>query len=335
MELAKRETLVYISCVKNVQRFGVKMFPCFRILSVVGAVVISAGILAVPGEGQERKPNPALAALAPQAGEWKQAEAPRSFFPENLYEYIDGAAESYLSYDFHELLVLQLKTEEKEDRTLTVEIYDMGQPTNAFGIFSAERYPENAAVPVGDLGYIEGESLNFLSGRFYVKLLSFGLGDGTARALTDYAQKLAGAVPEKGVLPALLQAFPKENLVPQSEKYIKKNFLGYEFLHDGYVAAYKIDGREFEGFVADSGSDRDAEAALSRLLEIFAKDKQVPEKIALGYHMKNRYAQHMYIGCVRNVICGTMRVPDGLEAAGEAYANRLAEAVGKTPPAKK
>jgi hypothetical protein len=38
---------------------------------------------------------------------------------------------------------------------------------------------------------------------------------------------------------------------------------------------------------------------------------------------------------VRNVICGTMRVPDGLEAAGEAYANRLAEAVGKTPPAKK
>ena len=311
------------------------MSPCPKLVSVLAAVVMSAGILAVPGEGQERKPNPALAALAVQAEGWKQAEAPQSFFPENLYEYIDGAAESYLSYDFRELLVLQLKSEAKEERTLTVEIYDMGQPTNAFGIFSAERYPENAAVPVGDLGYIEGESLNFMVGRFYVKLLSFGLGDGTARALTDYAQKLAGAVAEKGVLPALLQSFPKENLVPQSEKYIKKNFLGYEFLHDGYVATYKIDGGELECFLADLGFDKDAEAALSQLLEVFAKDKQVPEKIALGYHVKNRYAQHMYIGCVRNVICGTLRVPDGLEAVGEAYANRLAEAVGRVLSAKK
>lgn len=311
------------------------MFRCLKIITVLAAAAVSAVVLAAPGEGQERKPNPALAALAPQGGGWKQAEAPRSFFPETLYEYIDGAAESYLSYDFHELLVLQLKSEAKEERTLTVEIYDMGQPVNAFGIFSAERYPENAPVPVGDLGYLEGESLNFMSGRFYVKLLSFGLGDGTAPALTDYAQKLAGAVGEKGVLPALLHAFPKENLVPQSEKFIKKNFLGYEFLHDGYVATYKIDGRELECFLAESGSDKEAEAALSQLLEIFAKDKQVPEKIALGYHVRNRYAQHMYFGCVRNVICGTMRVPDGLEAAGESYANRLAEAVGRIPPAKK
>jgi len=311
------------------------MFPRVKLVSSLAAVAISAGILVVPGEGQERRPNPALAALVPQAEGWKQAEAPQTFFPESLYEYIDGAAESYLSYDFGELLVLQLKNEAKEERTLTVEIYDMGQPANAFGIFSAERYPENTAVPVGDLGYIEGESLNFMAGRFYVKLLSFGLGEGTAPALTDYAQKLAGAVAEKGVLPALLQSFPKENLVPQSEKYIKKNFLGYEFLHDGYVATYKVDGQEFECFMAESGSDKDAEAALSRLLEVFAKDKQVPEKIALSYHVKNRYAQHMYMGCVRNVICGTMRVPEGLEAAGEAYANRLGEAVGRILPAKK
>ncbi len=311
------------------------MSPCPKLGSVLAAVVIGAGILALPGESQERKPNPALAALAAQAEGWKQAEAPRSFFPENLYEYIDGAAESYLSYDFSELLVLQLKNAAKEETTLTVEIYDMGLPTNAFGIFSAERYPENTAVRVGDLGYIEGEGLNFMAGRYYVKLLSFGLGEGTARALTDYAHKVAGEVAEKGVLPALLQAFPRENLVPQSEKYIKKNFLGYEFLHDGYVAAYKIDGRDLECFLAESGSEKDAEAALSQLLEVFAKDKQVPEKIALGYHVKNRYAQHMYIGRVRNVICGTMRVPDGLEAEGEAYASHVAEAVGRLPSAKK
>jgi hypothetical protein len=308
--------------------------PFGKLGSAIAAVVILGGYLTIPGESQERTPGPALAALVPRAEGWKQAEALQSFFPDNLYEYIDGAAESYLSYDFKELLVIQLKKEAGE-ATLTVEIYDMGKPVNAFGIFSAERYPENTAVPVGDLGYLEGETLNFMAGRFYVKLLSYGLGGGTGAALTDYGRNVAGAVADKGVLPALLQAFPRENLIAQSEKYIKKNFLGYEFLHDGYVASYKIDGQDLECFVAEAGSEKEAEASLSQLLELFAKDKQVPEKVALGYHVKNRYSQHMFIGCVRNVLCGVMRVPDGLEAQGEAYAMRLAESVSKPPAAKK
>jgi hypothetical protein len=310
------------------------MMPFGKLASAIAAVVILGGYLTIPGESQERTPGPALAALVPRAEGWKQAEALQSFFPDNLYEYIDGAAESYLSYDFKELLVIQLKKEAGE-ATLTVEIYDMGKPVNAFGIFSAERYPENTAVPVGDLGYLEGETLNFMAGRFYVKLLSYGLGGGTGAALTDYGRNVAGAVADKGVLPALLQAFPRENLIAQSEKYIKKNFLGYEFLHDGYVASYKIDGQDLECFVAEAGSEKEAEASLSQLLELFAKDKQVPEKVALGYHVKNRYSQHMFIGCVRNVLCGVMRVPDGLEAQGEAYAMRLAESVSKPPAAKK
>lgn len=304
-----------------------------KFAAALAALVAIVGFSPVSGQGQERKPNPALAALVPPVETWKQAEAPQGFFPENLYEYIDGAAESYLSCDFRELLVVQLKQEGTE-ATLTVEIYDMGQPLNAFGIFSAERYPENKAVPVGDLGYLEGETLNFMAGRYYIKLLSFGLGEGTAAALTDYALKAAGAVAEKGVLPVLLRAFPKENLVAQSEKYIKKNFLGHEFLHDGYVATYKINGQEIECFLAEAASEKEAEATLSQLLDFFAKDEQVPEKIALGYHVKNRYSQHMYIGRVRNVLCGVMRVPDGLEAEGEKYLKELADLLNKIPALK-
>jgi hypothetical protein len=66
---------------------------------------------------------------------WTRTEAPRSFFPESLFEYIDGAAESYLSYDFRELLVVDLEKKGTE-ATLTLEIYDMGSPVNAFGILA-------------------------------------------------------------------------------------------------------------------------------------------------------------------------------------------------------
>jgi hypothetical protein len=286
-----------------------------------------------PARAQERKADPALAALVPRAEAWINAEAPKSFFPETLYEYIDGAAESYLSYDFRELLVVQLKKEGTE-ATLTVEIYDMSGPDNAFGIFSAERYPENKPVPVGELGYLEGEALNFLAGRYYVKLLSFGLGEGTASALADYGQRIAAAIPEKGALPPLLRVFPTEGLVARSEKSVKKNFLGYEFLHDGFLATYKIEGQEVDCFVAASDSEKAAEAALGRLLDFFAKDKQVPEKIAGGYRVKNRYSQLTYIGHVRNILCGVIRVPDGLGPAGEKLLGELTDSLAKMLAAK-
>ena len=131
---------------------------------------------------QTRPASPELAALVPQLAAWTLSEAPRSYFPDNLFEYIDGAAESYLSYDFRELLVADLE-KKGTDATLTLEIYDMGLPLNAFGIFAAERYPENKVVALGDLGYLEGEALNFLSGRFYVKMLAFGLGEATESTL--------------------------------------------------------------------------------------------------------------------------------------------------------
>jgi hypothetical protein len=304
-----------------------------RFAATLTALLAITILWPVPALSQERKANPALAALVPQAGAWKPAEALQSFFPESLYEYIDGAAESYLSYDFKELLVGQLKKEGTE-ATLTVEIYDMSGPGNAFGIFSAERYPENKPVPIGDLGYLEGESLNFLAGRYYVKLLSFGLGEGTVSALTDYGQRIAAAVPEKSGLPPLLRVFPPEGLVARSEKFVKKNFLGYEFLHDGFLATYKIDGQEVDCFVAASDSEKEAAAALGRLLDFFAKDKQVPEKIALGYRVKNRSSQLTYIGYVRNVLCGVLRVPDGLGPAGEKLLGALTDSLAKILAAK-
>ncbi len=291
------------------------------------AAVLAAFSLLLPAAGaQERPTSPELAALLPKPAAWTPSEAPRTFFPDDLFEYINGAAESYLSYDFRELLVADLE-KKGSGATLTLEIYDMGLPVNAFGIFAAERYPENKPVALGDLGYLEGEALNFLAGRFYVKMLAFGLGDATEPALTEIGAKVAGAIKPGSGLPALVTAFPKEGLVVRSEKYVKKNFMGYEFLHDGYVATYTSGGREMEGFFVDGGSDRDAEAMLTKLLGALKSDGQTVETLASGVHARNRYGQHLFIGRAGGVLCGAMRVPDGLEPAGEALLRTLTAAL--------
>jgi hypothetical protein len=282
---------------------------------------------------QAREGSPELAALVPRVETWTRTEAPRSYFPESLFEYIDGAAESYLSYDFRELLVVDLEKKGTE-ATLTLEIYDMGNPVNAFGIFGAERYPENKAVAIGELGYLEGEALNFMTGRFYVKMLGFGLGEETGSVLAGIGAQVAASVKVKGSLPAFVLAFPKENLVAQSEKFIKKNFMGYEFLSHGFVATYKVGGKEFEGFFIEGGSEKDAEDMFGKLIEALVRDKQTPEKIALGFHSRNRYGQHLYIGRVGNGLCGVMRVPDGLEAAAASLLKALTAALAQAPSRK-
>lgn len=283
---------------------------------------------------QARAGSPEMAALVPKPAGWALTEAPRSYFPDDLFEYIDGAAESYLSYDFRELLVADFeKTGTKA--TLTVEIYDMGLPVNAFGIFAAERYPESKPVSLGELGYVEGEALNFLDGRYYVKMLAFGLDAATESVLAEFGAKVAAGIKPGGGLPPFVRAFPGENLVARSEKYVKKNFMGYEFLHDGYVASYRSGGKELEGFIVDAGSEKDAASMLSSLLAALAADKQTIDKPASGgTHARNRYGQNLYIERVGNVLCGAMRVPDGLEPAGQALLRALSSALASGPSRK-
>jgi len=282
---------------------------------------------------QTRPASPELAALVPKLEGWSLTEAPRTYLPDSLFEYIDGAAESYIGYDFRELIVADFE-KAGAGATLTLEIYDMGLPLNAFGIFAAERYPENKVVDVGVMGYVEGEALNFLAGRFYVKMLAYGLGEATGSVLAEVGAKVAGPIKPAGGLPALVGAFPKDGLVLRSERYIKRNFMGYEFLHDGYVATYKSGGRELEGFFIDGGSEKAAEEMLAKIVAALAADGQSVEKRDLGVHARNRYGQHLYIGRVGGVLCGAMRVPDGLEAAGESLLGAAAAALAAKPAAR-
>lgn len=301
----------------------VKSFTAATVLIVLLTAAMSG---APAGPGQEGRTGEALAGLVPAVDGWKEGEERRSFFPESLFEYIDGAAESYLSYDFEQLLVVQF-VKPGTDVNLTLEIYDMGSSRNAFGIFSAERYPENKPVEVGDLGYAENEALNFIVGRYYVKILSFGLEGDPAAVAAEFGRRVAAAVKDKGRLPPLLAAFPRADLVSQSEKYIKKNFMGHAFLHDGFTATYKIDGQELEAFLVEASSEKEAGGMFESLLDFYLKDKLIPEKVAVGYHVRNRYSQHTYFGRAKNLIYGVTRVPDGLEARAEAIAAGLAAAV--------
>ena len=301
-----------------------------RAFSLISLFLLISGFAlgTPPAATPQRAGDPALLALVPKIDGWTATEKPRTFFPDTLYEYIDGAAESYIGYDFRELAVAEF-AQGGSQATLTLEIYDMGGALNAFGIYSAERFPDNRAVDVGTHGYIEGEVLNFVAGTVYVKLLCFNGGDATASILETFARKVASGAGPKGSLPALFSVFPKDGLVPNSEKYIRRNVMGFDFLSNGYMVAYKDGGAEFEGFIIEPDPSPEAAAPLKRLLDFFAGEGQVVEALPSGHHLRNKYGQNMYIGIAGNRLYGISRVPDGSGAKGAARFERLAEAVRK------
>jgi hypothetical protein len=146
--------------------------------------------------------------LFPEIKEWKKSEEIQTYTPENLYEYINGAAELYLIYDFQELQASEYTSE--NEASIVIEIYYHKTPEHAFGIYSQERPTEGNFVDIGTQGYIAVPIVNFVAGNTYVKINSYNVGNKSEKVLQTFANRVAENIGDKGPLPKILNCFPEE-----------------------------------------------------------------------------------------------------------------------------
>jgi len=286
----------------------------FRVLFLSPVVLLL--MMTILGIGAERYDSPSPQSLLPQLNNWTKTEEPSTYFPETLFEFINGAAEIYLAYDFKKLTVTQYGQEGSE-ASMAVEIYEMSNETNAFGIYGAERFPDSDFIPIGIQGYVEEGMLNYLIGKFYVKLLCFEGADRSGEYLELFAKAIAEKTQGQTTFPPLINHFPKEGLIANSEKFILKNVLGYSFLHDGYLSNYKVDDFEFDCFIIQGRNEEDAQIMMDKYLE--AKKSQPIEKTASMVSIKDRYYDLIFLSRVGIHICGVMKVEEGKEDIGQEY----------------
>ena len=212
----------------------------------------------------------------PEIKGWKQSGEIQTFIPKTLFEYINGAADLYLMYDFQELKVAEYLNEKKA--SVIIDIYRHKTPTHSFGIYSQERHPKANFINVGAQGYIEEEILNFMAGPYYVKITGYKIESGGREVLISFAKKVLENLGEKGTLPTLLNSFPRDGKVKNSEKFINKNFLGYAFLHSAFTADYELSGRKFKLFVIEgAGKDECKEMIQKYLQQTKSPEKNVAE----------------------------------------------------------
>jgi hypothetical protein len=156
------------------------------------------------------------------------------FYAGDLYRYIDGGAEAFEAYD---MLAMVHCRRPAGDVQVVADIYDMGSALNAFGVYSSERSPDQRFVNIGAEGNATDYTLNFLAGRYYVKLSAFGATGGAA-LMERLARTIEQRIGNGKTMPAGLSLFPPEGLAAHSEKYVKRSPLGHDFLGPAFMASY-------------------------------------------------------------------------------------------------
>lgn len=195
---------------------------------------------------------------------WDYSEPPTAYDPETLYHYINGKARVYRDYGFVRLDHAQFASPDGK-AVIDVDLYDMGSPEGAFGIYSLERGEELPLHYKKRLGYMIGSARFFWKGRYYVAITSPVSSDETVRAIHSLSGYLENSVRgERGSLP-MLAAFPEENKIAESEQYFAMNFLGYEFLGGGFTASYMEPGGRFKLFISSKDSPDEAQKTYARL----------------------------------------------------------------------
>lgn len=209
--------------------------------------------------------------LFPTMDGWEPEGEPAIYAAGNLFEYIDGAADLYLTYDFKEMGTLSYFDD--QGRGLTIDIYQHGDIANAFGIYSQERPNPMNAVEIGAQGYYDFGVLNFCHGPYYVKIVGYDLEEFDEEMLTVVAKIISANIGGKKKLPETLACFPAEAKVAGSERYVAENVFGHGFLHSAFVAEYRSGGRtNTRAFIIEADDGADADQMLEKYLN-FAKEK--------------------------------------------------------------
>jgi hypothetical protein len=182
---------------------------------------------------------------------------------DNLWDFINGAADTYLALGFENLHVAEYA---KGKNVIKLEIYKHKDNIQAFGIYASERSPSFQFLNLGAQGYKADGSLNFFKGSYYVKIRTYSKSEKVLQLLETLALKVSDMLPGESVMPKTLSDFPSNGKKLNEETYIKESVLGHEFLQGAFKAIYSIGETEVSIYILDKNSPEESRKTFSEYL---------------------------------------------------------------------
>ncbi len=195
----------------------------FRLLAAL--LLVGIGLL-WPGGALGQSAD--LTTLFPKPNEvpgWTLKVPPKRFAENQLFEYMDGAAEIPKSYTFRALASSKYQ---KGDTVLEVAVFDMGTATDAYGYYSARVFLERSPRSKERLVALDHPAhlyaavgvLTFWKDRYTV-ILQPDSGKPDEASLLQFAHAVSAKIAVKGDPPALLRRLPVANRIANSARFVR------------------------------------------------------------------------------------------------------------------
>jgi len=185
----------------------------------------------------------------PELKGFKKTTSYPVYLPENLWDFNNGAADTYLAYGFINLHVAEYK---KGKNVIKLEIYRLSDNIMAFGIYSTERSPTFHYVNLGSQGYIADGAINFFKGSYYVKIRTYSKNESTLKSAESLAHEVNDLIKGGKEMPSALSLFPANGKKVNEETYINESVLGHKFLNKAYKADYESENDTFSIYIMES-----------------------------------------------------------------------------------
>ena len=211
---------------------------------------------------------------------WALVDGPQTYTKKTLFKHVNGQAELFFKYGFQKSTFAIYQNKKNQEDQIELDIYDMGNVLQAFGIFSRFRN-EDRPAGIGLDSYLDDHSALFYKDKYFAILYST---ESNSSTLKQWAAKIALKIVDTSASPKEIGFFPKTGLKPGSIQYFPEGLLGYQFLKRGFKGTYvekdeakekakvevraeiedkvKVEDKEFYLFIAIFKDSQEAMSAL-------------------------------------------------------------------------
>ena len=203
--------------------------------------------------------------------EWTLIHGPQTYNKKTLFEHINGQAELFLKYGFQKSVFAIYQNKERSENQIEVDIYDMGNVVQAFGVFSRFRN-EDRPGGFGLDSYLDDHTALFYKGKFLVLLYAT---ESNPDSLRQFSKLILSKILDSSPHPKEMSYFPKNGLKSGSFQYFPEGLLGHKFLKKGFRATYVDGEKESHLFLSIFKDSQEATNAMKVYKEDLSKKGKI------------------------------------------------------------
>lgn len=209
--------------------------------------------------------DPALSFFPDRITEFGRIGQIRTFTKENLYEYVNGHAEYFISAGFSRLTVGEYggAGTERGGPDAVVDIYDMEKSIQAFGILSDQSGGSTHTLQSGATGFRTQQSISFVKGQYYVRIAAYNENvslDVFAQRIDDRISAGSDPFPEFSRLPDIGEVV--------QTRFVREAYRGLDFVNNVIEREYIVGGKKLQLFLV-TGEEGDIKKLMRSFTDFF------------------------------------------------------------------